>query len=182
MRRSPHSVWGRPARQGRKGPGKRRPARKEMIRIDDELGTMGAFVVNSFHFGIMKMRRDERRSPMRLPFISFRLLSEGGLGAPGTEVQGFAGYCAPSPDRRSVENPSGLGAKGTEVQGFAGYRAPSPGRRLTENSPGLGANGTEMQGFAGFHAPSPCRLPAENSAVLIELSVFQTYNPICLEI
>lgn len=84
--------------------------------------------------------------------------------------------------RRPVENPSGLGAKGTEVQGFAGYRAPSPGRRLTENSPGLGANGTEMQGFAGFHAPSPCRLPAENSAVLIELSVFQTYNPICLEI
>ena len=63
------------------------------------------------------------------PFISFRLLSEGGLGAPGTEVQGFAGYCAPSPDRRSVENPSGLGAKGTEVQGFEGKRAPSPGRR-----------------------------------------------------
>ena len=36
---------------------------------------------------------------MRPPFISFRLLSEGGLGAPGTEVQGFAGYRAPSPDR-----------------------------------------------------------------------------------
>ena len=157
------------------------------------------------------MRRDERRSPMGPPFISFRLLSEGGLGAPGTEVQGFAGYCAPSPDRRSVENPSGLCAKGTEVQGFAGNRAPSPGRRSIENSPGLGANGTEVQGFAGYCAPSPGRRLAENLPGLgepgtevqgfagyrapspdrpasgggagpIKLSVFCTYNPICLEI
>ena len=37
-----------PARQCRKRPGKRRPAREEMIRIDDERETMGAFVVNSF--------------------------------------------------------------------------------------------------------------------------------------
>ena len=28
--------------------GGKRPAREEMIRIDDERGTMGAFVVNSF--------------------------------------------------------------------------------------------------------------------------------------
>ena len=87
------------------------------------------------------------------PFISFRLLSEGGLGAPGTEVQGFAGYCAPSPDRRSVENPSGLGAKGTEVQGFAGNRAPSPGRRA-----------------------------AGNGVYPIKLSALYMHNPICLEI
>lgn len=84
----------------------------------------------------MKMRRDERRSPTGPPFISFRLSSEGGLGAPGTEVEGLAG---------------------------------------------LGAPGTEVQGFAGYHAPSLCRLPAGNSVVLIELSVFQTHNPICLE-
>ena len=38
------------------------------------------------------------------PFISFRLLSEGGLGAPGTEVQGFAGNRAPSPGRRAAGN------------------------------------------------------------------------------
>lgn len=116
------------------------------------------------------------------PFISFRLLSEGGLGAPGTEVQGFAGYCAPSPDRRSVENPSGLGAKGTEVQGFAGNRAPSPGRRSIENSPGLGANGTETQGFAGYCAPSPDRPASGGGAGPIRLSALRTYNPICLEI
>ena len=39
----PHSVRVWPGRQGGKG-----PAREEMIRIDDERGTMGAFVVNSF--------------------------------------------------------------------------------------------------------------------------------------
>ncbi len=61
--------------------------------------------------------------------------------------------------RRPVENPSGLGAKGTEEQGFAGNRAPSPDRRLAENSPGLGAKGTEEQGFAGYCAPSPDRRP-----------------------
>ena len=44
----PHSVWVWPGRQGGKVPGKKGPAREEMIRIDDELGTMGAFVVNSF--------------------------------------------------------------------------------------------------------------------------------------
>ena len=74
----------------------------------------------------MKMRRDERRSPTGPPFISFRLSSEGGLGAPGTEAEGFAGFGAPSPCRQPVENPPGLGAKETERQGFAGFRAPSP--------------------------------------------------------
>ena len=39
----PHSVRVWPGRQGGKG-----PAREEMIRIDDERGPMGAFVVNSF--------------------------------------------------------------------------------------------------------------------------------------
>ena len=57
-----------------------------------------------------------------------------GLGAPGTEVQGFAGFCAPSPCPWRAENPSGLGAKGTEAKGFTGYRAPSPDRRPVENS------------------------------------------------
>ena len=157
------------------------------------------------------MRRDERRSPMGPPFISFRLLSEGGLGAPGTEVQGFAGnrapspcrrlaenslglgakgtesqglagYCAPSPGRRSIENSPGFGAPGTEVQGFAGNRAPSPRRRLAENSPGLGAPGMEVQGFAGYRAPSPGRPVSGGGAGPIRLSALRTYNPICLEI
>lgn len=56
----PHSVRVWPGRQGGKGPGKKGPAREEMIRIDDERGTMRAFVVNSFPFGMM-MRRAERR-------------------------------------------------------------------------------------------------------------------------
>ena len=100
----------------------------------------------------MKMRRDERRSPTGPPFISFRLSSEGGLGAPGTEVEGFAGFGAPSPCRQPVENPPGVVAPGTEVEGLAGFRAPSPDRR-----------------------------PAEDSAGLIELSMLQTHNRICLE-
>lgn len=37
----PHSVRVWPGRQGGKGPGKKGPAREEMIRIDDERGTMG---------------------------------------------------------------------------------------------------------------------------------------------
>ena len=44
----PHSVRVWPGRQGGKVPGKKGPAREEMKRIDDERGTMGAFVVNSF--------------------------------------------------------------------------------------------------------------------------------------
>ena len=111
------------------------------------------------------MRRDERRSPTGPPFISFRLSSEGGLGAPGTEVEGFAGFGAPSPCRQPVENPPGVGAPGTEVEGLAG----------------LGAPGTEVQGFAGYRAPSPCRRSAGNSAILIELSISKIHNPICLE-
>ena len=90
------------------------------------------------------MRRDERRSPTGPPFISFRLLSEGGLGAPGMEVEGFAGSCAPSPDRRPAENPSGLGAPGTEAEGFAGSCAPSSDRRPAKNPSGLGAPGMEV--------------------------------------
>lgn len=94
---------------------------------------------------------------------------------------GFAGSCAPSSDRRPAKNPSGLGAPGMEVEGFAGFGAPSPDRWSAENPPGLGAKETELQGFAGFGAPSPDRRPVENSAALIELSVLQTHNPICLE-
>lgn len=37
----PHSVRVWPGQQGGKGPGKKGPAREEMIRIDDERGTMG---------------------------------------------------------------------------------------------------------------------------------------------
>ena len=122
-------------------------------------------------------------------FAGFRAPSPGrrpaenspGLGAKGTEGQGFAGNRAPSPCHRLAENSPGLGAKGTEAQGFAGYCAPSPSRRPAEKPLGLGAKGTEGQGFAGFRAPSPGRRLAGGSTGPIKLSALRTHNPICLE-
>lgn len=107
---------------GQEEPGpvrQKKAGREEMVRTDDERGKRRSSSVLPFDM----MGSDERRSPTGPPFIAFRLLSEGGLGAPGMEAEGFAGFGAPSPDRR----------------------------------------------------------PVEDSAGLIELSMFRTHNPICLE-
>lgn len=94
-----HVVGPGPARRRQEEPGpvrRKKAGREEMVRTDDERGKRRSSSVLPFDM----MGRDERRSPTGPPFISFRLLSEGGLGAPGMEVQGFAGFGAPSPDRR----------------------------------------------------------------------------------
>lgn len=63
----PHSVRVWPGRQGGKGPGKKGPAREEMIRIDDERGTMGDVRRQSFFFDMM--RSNARGSPrITFPF------------------------------------------------------------------------------------------------------------------
>ena len=70
-------------------------------------------LLSSFRFGI-KMKKSDAGRPVGLPhrFSSF-------IGRrPGNNL-----------GRQPVENPSGLGAKGTEEQGFTGNRAPSPDRR-----------------------------------------------------
>lgn len=55
----PHSVRVWPGRQGGKGPGKKGPAREEMIRIDDERGTMGDV---RRQFDMMKVMRGGLRA------------------------------------------------------------------------------------------------------------------------
>ena len=75
-------------------------------------------LLSSFRFGI-KMKKSDAGRPVGLPhrFSSFI------RRRPGTNL-----------GRRSIENSPGLGAPGTEEQGFAGNRAPSPDRRPVENS------------------------------------------------